>query len=141
MIDTTPGNDPHSSRISQESYRNNRHGSTTPLRRPQVCFFCSGPSQLLSASSFHSDWSGHTPAVGATRDLFGSRRVAMYSVLKSGKGATGEQTLARLNEQCNRLLRLLEMLLKKKRAHVVLSRPSGDKCPPDDPSVTLRTPG
>lgn len=34
--------------------------------------------------------------------------VAMYSVLKSGKGATEEQTLARLNEQCNRLLRATE---------------------------------
>jgi hypothetical protein len=32
----------------------------------------------------------------------------MYSVLKSGKGATEEQTLARLNEQCNRLLRATE---------------------------------
>ena len=84
----------------------------------------------------HSDWS-HSPAVGVTRDLVGSRRVAMYSVLKSGKGATGEQTLARLNEQCNRLLRATEADVE----HGELNRCRRSEPGPHDPVFGIPKPG
>ena len=75
--------------------------------------------------------------MGVTRDLVGSRRVAMYSVLKSGKGATGEQTLARLNEQCNRLLRATEADVE----HGELNRCRRSEPGPHDPVFGIPKPG